>query len=168
MQIKRPLKCCTNAKTHVDESHFCISFNPTPPFIVFTVLQLRATMHSADVIFFVFWIWLFLANPNFWVKWGYFVFNILIWVKYHFQYSIFWGSCVVCVVCGPQPGDGGDGGRKPLLTEDPPACMSRIIHFQEKEKANLTDIVSMKVSSALSSKCMLSSQKDHRVTRKWY
>ena len=52
---------------------------------------------------------------------------------------------MVCVVCGPQPGDGGDGGRKPLLTEDHPACMSRIIHFQGKEKTNLTDIVSMKV-----------------------
>ena len=72
-------------------------------------------------------------------------------VSFSILYCI-WGSCVVCVVCGPQPDDGGDGGRKPLLTEDSPVCMSRIIHFQEKEKKNLIDIVSMKVPSAPLSK----------------
>ena len=53
---------------------------------------------------------------------------------------------------------------KPLLTEDPPACMSRIIHFQKKENTNLTDIVSIKVSSALSSKHVCSAV---RRTKGW-
>ena len=106
-------------------------------------------MHCAHMIFFVLWIWLFLADPNFWILWGYFVFNILMWVKYHFQYFIASGD-LVCLRATTWWWR--RWGKEATIDWGPPACMSRIIHFLGKEKKNLIDIVSMKVPSAPLSK----------------